>query len=333
MSAFAGHRRAITRRPGSHRRRRGYALLAALLLGLVPATRAAGAPAGGAGDLALSKASLPASVSAGNLFASRITVANVGGKAMSATVTDTHAGGATFDSGPSGCTAAGNVITCAVPSLKPGQSTSVDLLFRAPAAAATVTDTAVIAATSAPDNNPDNDTASASTVVTAAGACPASDPGCLAHGAGVVLPNVPVQTGQQRVTSPSAVVVDRLDVQTQDPTLCNGICYYQHRVLLKFVEVPGFLNLDPNHPVVTDLVLPWARGLKCRGLGEDPCPLRVTFDGVETFVVPFCPGARGTVAGSGRLGQGQRTCINQQSQTNEVARYQVLSLSRDPNWF
>ena len=115
----------------------------------------------------------PAPVDIGQPATFTVSAANAGpSTATSTTVTVPIPAGATFDSGPAGCTADGSSVVCAVGTLAPGQSVSLPLVFT-PGLSGDLEVQAAIGQTE-PDANAADNTASAEATVIAP-AAPAPD--------------------------------------------------------------------------------------------------------------------------------------------------------------
>ena len=117
-------------------------------------------------ELAISKTG-PATVAAGGELTWAMKVTNHGpNDATGVTVTDPLPAGTAFVSADAGCTPAGDVVTCAVGALANGAATTRHVTVKVPVALAdtTVLNTATVAGDQG-DDDPSNDSASASTTV------------------------------------------------------------------------------------------------------------------------------------------------------------------------
>jgi uncharacterized repeat protein (TIGR01451 family) len=111
-------------------------------------------------DLTSTKVAIGNAISPGIVFTYRIAVTNAGpSSAADVVVTDPLPAPLTFVSSPSGCTAAGQVVTCTRASVLPGTTATFDLLVRLDPAyvgdGSDLVNTATVAS-STPDATPDN---------------------------------------------------------------------------------------------------------------------------------------------------------------------------------
>ncbi len=115
----------------------------------------------------------PSSVEAGAPFTAQVTVSNAGqAAATNAAVAVTLPSGVSVATGSSaGCVAGSGSVTCSLGDLAAGQSASATVNLTAPAATGTITTTATATA-AGQDDNPADDTGSATTLVHQAGATP-----------------------------------------------------------------------------------------------------------------------------------------------------------------
>src|SRR5439155_792539 len=141
------------------------------LLGSQPTVTITGSCPTGA-DLSITKSDAPDPVSAGGTLTYTLTVSNGGpSTATSVSVTDTLPAGVTFQSATgTGWTCSGTnaSVTCTRASLAPtgGTPSTITIVVTAPNEGGTITNTAAVSAATS-DPNPANNTATASTTVTA----------------------------------------------------------------------------------------------------------------------------------------------------------------------
>ncbi|MDW5597736.1 hypothetical protein VSS74_25515 [Conexibacter stalactiti] len=131
-----------------------------------PDTGRATVTVGPVADLAIEKSG-PATVAAGGQATWQLRVTNNGpDDATGVTVTDTLPAGTTFVTASSGCTAAGQTVTCALADLAVGASTTVEVTATVPYAlgSATIVNSATVRGDKI-DSDPSNDSDEASTVV------------------------------------------------------------------------------------------------------------------------------------------------------------------------
>src|SRR5439155_790485 len=123
-------------------------------------------------DLSITKSDAPDPVSAGGTLTYTLTVSNAGpSTATSVSVTDTLPAGVTFQSASGAgwtCSGTNASVTCTRASLAPtgGTPSTITIVVTAPSEGGTITNTAAVSAATS-DPNPANNTATASTTVTA----------------------------------------------------------------------------------------------------------------------------------------------------------------------
>src|SRR5262249_41399266 len=124
-----------------------------------------------AADLSITKTA-PATVAAGQQFTYTLSVHNGGpSDATGVSVTDTLPTGVTFVSASTGCANATGTVTCTVGNLANGANATATIVPTPPNNATTLTTTATVAGSPA-DPNTANNTASATTTVTASADLP-----------------------------------------------------------------------------------------------------------------------------------------------------------------
>ena len=335
--------------PGLRRGRRyRRGLAAALTLAALSAAVVAGpgpASAAVAGDLSITKASFPASASAGRNVLYRITVRNEGTTRSfdSVVVTDSVAPGTTYDDAlsSSSCDLSGGAVRCVVPGrLQPGRSVSFDVIVATTPAtptfacgpAACIADTAEITSSRPLDPFPANNRSTARTVLTtaaerSAGFLPAGGTAAASSRAGAA-----AVYGLAVPAASNGVVYEVAGV---DPLpFCGAACLYQDAVVALFEPSLADRQVtDPARPLVLSIRM--GPRTPCRGVGgDDPCfNLRYDKPGVTGAMVPFCEGAGpGSSRGPGIASP--NPCKNHQfkTPTGEI-NFEILLLSQDPIFY